>query len=592
MKTVASQRLSSNGCILGLDMGGTHTDAVILSQGRIQAQVKVRTRHEDLLGSAKEALALVLHEAGSAPSSIQRATFGTTLAVNALVQKSYQPVGLILSAGPGIDPLLFGLGEHVFLMPGALDHRGEERIPPDTTALREQLRQWRQQGLATFAGVSKFSPRNPAHELHMERILQEIFQDGPHPLISLGHRLSGSLNFPRRIATTYWNAAIQPLQNTFADAMEQSLRELGISAPAYLLKADGGAIPLSLSRTVPVEALLSGPAASVMGILALAEMDFASEEDLLVLDMGGTTTDIALLVEGQPVLCPEGLSISGRATLIRSLQSLSIGLGGDSRVVFQTQQNGSHPTVTVGPERTGPAMAFGGSEPTFLDCLNVLGHAQAGETERSQRGLHCLGETLRQDNSGTPWTPREIATAALQQAQQTVANAVARLLADINSRPVYTLAALLKEKTVRPGRALLMGGPAEAVAPLLSKALKLPVDTLGSSLNPVANAVGAGLTRPTAMLELFADTATGRLLLSDADVPRPIDRRYTLEMAQTEARNLLRDRFLADNPSMNAAPPIDVTEAHVFATLDEYGQSGKDIRVRCQIRPGVETLDS
>lgn len=592
METVMSRRISSNDCILGLDMGGTHTDAVILRQGHIRAQVKVMTRHEDLLGSAKEALRNVLQEAGVAPDSIRRATFGTTLAINALVQKNYAPVGLILSAGPGIDPLLFGLGEHIFLMRGALDHRGEERVPPDVAGLEEQLRQWRQQGLTTFAGVSKFSPRNPAHERCMEKTIRKVFRDGPRPLISLGHRLSSSLNFPRRIATTYWNAAIQPIQNTFADAMEQSLRELGISAPAYLLKADGGAIPLSLSRTVPVEALLSGPAASVMGILALAEKDFISGEDLLVLDMGGTTTDIALLAEGQPVLCPEGLNINGRATLIRSLQSLSIGLGGDSRIAFQDRQDGTCPTVTVGPDRVGPAMAFGGSEPTFLDCLNVLGHAHAGEMERSWSGLRHLSETLCQKSPKTPCTPREIAEAALEQAQQTVAEAVARLLADVNSRPVYTLAALLKEKVVRPCRAVLMGGPAEAVAPLLGEALHLPVDTLGSSLSPVANAVGAGLTRPTAMLELFADTATGRLLLSDANVHHPVDRRYSLEMARTEACSVLRERFLADNPSMSAAPPIDVTEAQIFATLDEYGQSGKDIRVRCQIRPGVESTAS
>lgn len=128
------------------------------------------------------------------------------------------------------------------------------------------------------------------------------------PVIALGHRLSGRLNFPRRIATAYWNAAVWTLHNRFADAVEASLKDMGIDAPAYLLKADGGAIPLSVSRERPVEALLSGPAASVMGMMALMP---SCSEDTLVLDMGGTTTDIALLAAGQPVLSPDDLVVNG-----------------------------------------------------------------------------------------------------------------------------------------------------------------------------------------------------------------------------------------------------------------------------------------
>lgn len=162
-------------------------------------------------------------------------------------------------------------------------------------------------------------------------------------MIALGHRLSGRLNFPRRIATAYWNAAVWTLHNRFADAVEASLKDMGIDAPAYLLKADGGAIPLSVSRERPVEALLSGPAASVMGMMALMP---SCSEDTLVLDMGGTTTDIALLAAGQPVLSPDDLVVNGRSTLVRALKSVSIGLGGDSQVTVA-------PGIQVGPLRKG-----------------------------------------------------------------------------------------------------------------------------------------------------------------------------------------------------------------------------------------------
>ena len=246
--------------VLGLDMGGTHTDAVLLRGGTLLASVKVPTNHQDLLVSTREALHALFESGAAFPADVSRATFGTTLAVNAVVQDACAPVGLLIGAGPGLDPGWFGLGSHTALVPGGVDHRGREIVPPDREAIRRVVGQWRKEGLAAFACVAKFSTRNPAHEDAMAEVIREVFADGPEPVIALGHRLSGRLNFPRRIATAYWNAAVWTLHNRFADAVEASLKDMGIDAPAYLLKADGGAIPLSVSRERPVEALLSGPA--------------------------------------------------------------------------------------------------------------------------------------------------------------------------------------------------------------------------------------------------------------------------------------------------------------------------------------------
>ena len=362
-------------------MGGTHTDAVLLRGGTLLASVKVPTNHQDLLVSTREALHALFESGAAFPADVSRATFGTTLAVNAVVQNACAPVGLLIGAGPGLDPGWFGLGGHTALVPGGVDHRGTEVAPPDREAIRRVVSGWREEGLAAFACVAKFSTRNPAHEDAMAEVIREVFSDGPEPVIALGHRLSGRLNFPRRIATAYWNAAVWTLHNRFADAVEASLKDMGIDAPAYLLKADGGAIPLSVSRERPVEALLSGPAASVMGMMALMP---SCSEDTLVLDMGGTTTDIALLAAGQPVLSPDDLVVNGRSTLVRALKSVSIGLGGDSQVTVA-------PGIQVGPLRKGPALAFGGTDgPTFLDCLNVLGHADAGDVAASRAGVESL----------------------------------------------------------------------------------------------------------------------------------------------------------------------------------------------------------
>ncbi|MEG2140257.1 MAG: hydantoinase/oxoprolinase family protein [Bilophila sp.] len=591
----ASETSVPGSYVLGLDMGGTHTDGVILHQGRLVAAVKVLTDHTNLLASTRATLQALFERSPVPASAITRATFGTTLAVNAVVQNACAPVGLMLSAGPGLDPLWSGIGERVALFPGGLDHRGTELRAPtrgEQEALRATVQRWRAEGVQAFACVSKFSPRNPVHEDLMAAIVRDVFADTDLvPVIVTGHRLSGSLNFPRRIASAYWNAAIYALHNRFADAVEASLAAFGINAPAYLLKADGGSIPLTASRSVPVEALLSGPAASVMGILAQAGAVSPvsareQNDDLLVLDMGGTTTDIALLANGQPLLAPDGLVVQKRSTLVRALQSVSIGLGGDSQIAMQGAQ------VVVTPRRTGSAMAFGGTQPTFLDCLNVLGHAHAGDVAASSAGVKAFATKNALD-------AQAVAASALTCARARIAEAVTGLIDAVNRRPVYTLAALLEDRKITPSHAILVGGPAEAVAPLLQETLRMPVTTLPSSSSSssslasagaVANAIGAALTHPTARLELFADTATGVLLVPDLEIRRRIERRYSLAEAQAEACQLLQDRVAAENPTTTDLPPVDVIEAQLFATLDEHGRGGKDIRVHCQLRPGVASM--
>ena len=142
-------------------------------------------------------------------------------------------------------------------------------------------------------------------------------------------------------------------------------------------------------------------------------------EDLLILDMGGTTTDIALLAHGQPLLAPRNLVINGRSTLVRALQSVSIGLGGDSLLTV----NDGCPDV--GPLRKGPAAAFGGAEPTFLDALNLLGHAEAGDCQASRNQVTKLAAQAGLE-------PLELASRILERARYKVADAVQKLLHEVN----------------------------------------------------------------------------------------------------------------------------------------------------------------
>ena len=221
------------------------------------------------------------------------------------------------------------------------------------------------------------------------------------PALTLGHHLSGALNFPRRIATAYYNSASLRLHNAFVDAVTAVLADLGCRAPVFLLRADGGSIPLQRSRPYPVHSLLSGPAASVMGALALTQ-DLGSCS--LLMDIGGTTTDLALFVAGSPVLDREGMTVQGRRTLVRALATRSIGIGGDSLVSLQ--EDGC---VCTGP----PWPLAARSRPCWMPSMCLMPRdrswdqgmsAQAGRNAPLQVSRNWVSGPATRHRS-SPWQP-------------------------------------------------------------------------------------------------------------------------------------------------------------------------------------------
>lgn len=562
--------------VLGIDCGGTHTDAALLEvkDGGVAllAAAKTITLHDALPQSITTALESLRKELPdpSLLGRVERITLGTTLEVNALVQNKADRVGLALSAGPGLDPSHFALGEHVCIVPGGLDHRGVEVKKLFTAELARQAAAWPAQGVRAIACVGKFSPRNPAHEDEMAAVAAK---SSGLPA-TVGHKLSGRLNFPRRIATAYYNAAVGRIHQAFLDSVEQAFRAFGLDGQFRLLKADGGAIPFALSRQEPVQSILSGPAASVMGVMALWAK--AASGCALLLDMGGTTTDMALFLEGSPVVDRQGMILEGRRTLVRSLAAISIGVGGDSLIHIQQGPEGKK-TVHAGPMREGPAMAFGGSRPTLLDALNFLDGApkDRGNVEQSRQGIL----TFAQKNG---LEAEQCAQAAVRDALGKINQAAYGLVEKINSGPIYTLAALKAARQARPTIACLVGGPAQSIRARLEQALGMPVEIAPHS--HVANAIGAALAIPTASLEVYADTGRGEISVPALDLVDRIKKNSNLEDIREIACDLLRKR-LADADMDDGR--VEVVEADLFATLDDYGRGSRDMRVVCQARPGI-----
>ncbi len=546
--------------IIGLDVGGTHTDVVLIGEGCILRQTKVPTDPSNLFGSVWTALDEVTRDVP--PETIRRAVLSTTLTTNAIAEGKLEETGMIVSAGPGIDPECFRTNKHYYTVSGSIDHRGREIQSIDSMEIEAIASLLRSEGIRHVGVVGKFSVRNPKHEILIREILGDDFEN-----VVLGHRLSGNLSFPRRIATTYLNASVYAIHKKFFQAVKDSLQKKGLHIPIFILKADGGTMSLEASLNSPGQTILSGPAASVMGSLP-----FASEtEETLVLDIGGTTTDMAILIRRVPLLDPLGCELGGYKTLIRSLKTRSIGLGGDSTVRVV---NGE---LTIGPDRQGRAMAYGGPVPTTTDALFVLGKATNGDVEAAKKGIESLA---RQQGTSIEETANQIFDLACNK----ILEEAARMIDDINSKPVYTVQELLEGYQVKPKEILVLGGPAPYFAFRLAAMTEFEVHVVPQW--HVANAIGAALAKNTCEVTLFADTERGIAIAPEDDFYQQVKKDFDHQKAVNLAFELLKNKCLQEGASESEVE-VEVLEDIQFNMVRDFYTTGKNIRVKVQIKPGL-----
>ncbi|MGE4556415.1 MAG: hydantoinase/oxoprolinase family protein [Desulfovibrionaceae bacterium] len=544
---------------LGIDVGGTHTDAVAVENGAVRASCKIVTRHEDLLASINGALEEILAQVDA--GAVRQLNLSTTLSTNALVQGRIDDVGVLVSCGPGVDPASFAPGRHFYIIDGAIDHRGVESRALDKAAAARAVDDCRKQGVNVFAAVTKFSIRNPSQEI----ALKEAAQDAD--FVTMGHTLAGRLGFPRRVATAYFNCAVWRLYNGFVNAVSESIRAMGLNCPVGMLKADGGTLPLDVSRSFPVQSIFSGPAASVMGIIALCDI----RQDSVIFDIGGTTTDIAVFAEGAPLIERDGISIGGHPTLVRALRVRSIAVGGDSALSV------AGGLVRVGPQREGPSMAAGGGRPTLTDALNAAGRSAYGDVAASEKGIADMARDYGVD-------ARKFAETAIRSAVDHIHQETRAFLAEINERPVYTIHEMLEDRRIVPNRVYLMGGPSHSMSGDVREAFKTPVIVPENA--SVANAVGAALTRTTHDVHLFADTQRGFLLIPSLELSEEVGKNFDLKAAEVEAKRRLGER-LREIDASTGFDDVEITESSSFNMVSGYGTVGRNIRVKAQVKPGV-----
>jgi N-methylhydantoinase A/oxoprolinase/acetone carboxylase beta subunit len=346
---------------LGIDTGGTYTDAVLVDdRNRIIASAKSLTTHHELTTGIGEALdELPAERLGD----VCLVALSTTLSTNAVVEGRGAPVAVLLPGYSRQQVERSGLlalfdSDLVVTLPGGHDATGAEQQALDEDLARQAIDRCKGR-VAAFAISSMFGVRNPAHELRLRELVRE---HGGRP-VTCGHELASDLDAPRRALTVALNARMVPVIHDLIRAVQGILEAHRIDAPLMMVKGNGSLINIDTALQQPVGTVLSGPAASVVGACALS-----ATGNGIIADMGGTTTDIAVVRDGHPEVGSDGVRIGDWKPMVEAVRVVSIGLGGDSEVRFSGQG-----WIEIGPRRVVP--------------LSLLGHRYPDIPARLRRQL-------------------------------------------------------------------------------------------------------------------------------------------------------------------------------------------------------------
>jgi N-methylhydantoinase A/oxoprolinase/acetone carboxylase beta subunit len=439
---------------IGIDVGGTNTDAVILEGDRVVAACKSPTT-EDVSSGISAALSTVLGESGVAASAIDAVMIGTTHFTNAVIERrrllQVAAVRIGLPATRGVPPmtdwpgdLADVLGRHCYMLRGGHEFDGREIAPLDEAGLLDVAREIKAKGLRSAAITSVFSPVTAVMELRAAEILRE---ECPGIALSLSHEI-GRVGFLERENAAIMNACLADLSTKVVDSFRSALRHKGISAPFFISQNDGTLMTPEHVESYPVLTFASGPTNSMRGAARLAAIG-----DAMVVDIGGTTSDVGMLMQGFPRESAVAVDIGGVRTNFRMPDVLAIGLGGGSLV----RDGGAR----IGPDSVGyeimkKALVFGGDTLTTTDIVVAAGMADIGDRARVAN------------------IPAETIATALDTIHRMVDEAVDRMKTSADKLPV-----------------ILVGGGAV----LVSCDLPSASEVIRPENSGVANAIGAAIAQ-------------------------------------------------------------------------------------------------
>ena len=351
---------------LGIDAGGTYTDAVLLNSddGRVLQANKALTTYPDLIFGIHEALDGLDQKL---LSDVRLVCVSTTLATNTILENTGYPVGLILIGKTGIptDRKI----EYSIQIRGGHNSAGNEVEPLDIQPVEEFILKVKNK-VSAFAVSSYFSVRNPEHELQVK---ESVMQLTGLPVVC-GHELSQDLGVYERGVTAYLNAQLIPLTNQFMQAVTSEIKKRNIEAKLMMLKCDGSMVSIEEALKKPIQSIFSGPAASLLGASHLSGF-----ETCAVVDVGGTSTDVSMMHEGLPEISNFGAVVGKWQTKVKALRMETSAIGGDSHVWILNHD------IHVGPRRVIPL------------CLAALKYPQIKEKLKMQQNIlrNQIGENIQ-----------------------------------------------------------------------------------------------------------------------------------------------------------------------------------------------------
>ena len=404
---------------IGIDVGGTNTDAVLLEEGRVVHGVKTPTT-PDVTAGIVSALAELAGHPEVARGGIDGVVIGTTHFVNAVVQRRdlarVAAVRIGLPASASLPPfcdwpedLASSVRGEVFMLEGGHDYDGRPIVPFDEAGMRQAARRIRASGIRSVAVAAIFSPLDPFCEERARAILAE---ECPDAVVTLSHDL-GRIGLLERENAALLNAALVELARTTVAGFARAIAASAIAAPLYLTQNDGTVMSAEVATALPVMSFASGATNSMRGAAFLSGL-----ADAMVIDVGGTSTDVGQLRRGFPREANSVVEVGGVRTLFRMPDLLSIALGGGSVV--------ERDPLAVGPKSVGyrltkKALVFGGTTVTATDVAVAAGIVQIGDTKAV---AHLPGDVVR---------------AVLEEAQTKIEDSVDRMKTDAGDLPLVAV---------------------------------------------------------------------------------------------------------------------------------------------------------
>ncbi|SHH02614.1 N-methylhydantoinase A/oxoprolinase/acetone carboxylase, beta subunit [Thermosyntropha lipolytica DSM 11003] len=549
--------------LIGIDIGGTYTDGVVYREGKIIKTAKKPTLYEEIDVSLLAVLDDLIKDMDV--KQVKRLVISTTLVTNLIATGRGERTALLLLPGYGLPHDLYRIGDDTYFLKGSIDFRGREIEEIDEKEVIECIEDIKKKGIRRVAIAGKFASRNNLQEKKVQDLFHKHYREA---LTVISSKVANRLNFPRRAATAYFTAMTLKEWEGFVAQIRSALQERNLSCEVFILKADGGTTPLDLSVFTPCETVFSGPAASTMGGKAIT-MD---DKNAVVIDIGGTTSDISLLIEGNPLYASKGAVISGFYTHIHALAVKSVPLGGDSLIYLQ---DGS---IDVAPYREGNAACLGGNRPTVTDVFNVKYRLNVGNAASSVKALQELALLAGMELDRLCDKVVDIVISRLTEA-------IKNMFKEWENEPAYKVWEVVNGRRFKPDRLIGIGAAARAIIPVLAEKMDLPY--LVHDHSPVANALGAAVARPTLTVNLHIDTAQGVCMVDPGGIRQQVPRSpaFSMEEARKIALNFLQE--IGKKRGME-----DYLEDYRFYKEEQFNmirgwdRIGKIFEIELQVAPG------